>query len=133
MQNEIDRLRTNLDKANAAGLLSAYAIERRQQVIGRYQAELQRMRDEQRENAGQRALTESQHAGELEQAGRVREARDLVAAAREQGLNAISEAQSRELRAKAAREAGAKTPSAANAKVAKPKPKATPKVKPSDH
>jgi hypothetical protein len=124
VQNEIDRLRTNLDRANAAGLLSAYAIERRQQVIGQYQAELQRMRDERRENAGQRALAEAQHANELEGAEQTRHAQDLVAAARNQGLNAISEAQSRELRAKAAREAEAKATSAAKAKEAKPKPKA---------
>src|SRR5205807_10201381 len=109
------------------------AIERRQQVIGQVQAELQRMRDERLENAGQRARAESKHARELEQAGRVKDARDLVEAAREQGLNAISEAQSRELREKAAREAEAKTPSAANARAAKPKPKATSKVKPPDH
>jgi hypothetical protein len=125
VQNEIDRLRTNLDRANAAGLLSGYAIERRQRVIGEYQAELQRMRDERRENAGQRALAASQHANELEGAGQTKQARDLVTAARQQGLNAISEAQSRELRAKAARAAGAKKPKA--------EPKATSKVKPPDH
>jgi hypothetical protein len=133
VQNEIDRLRTNLGRANAAGLLSVYAIERRQQVIGRYQAELQRMRDERRENAGRRALAESQHANELEQAEQTKEARDLVAAARQQGLNAISEAQSRELREQAAREAEAKAAAAANPKAAKAKPKATSKVKPPDH
>jgi hypothetical protein len=125
VQNEIDRLRTNLDRANAAGLLSANAITRRQRVIGEYQAELQRMRDERRENAGQRALAESQHANELEQAEQTKHAQDLVAAARIQGLNAISEAQSRQLRAKAARDAAAKN--------GKAKPKAASKVKPPDH
>lgn len=51
LQIEIDRLRTNLDRARAAGLLSAYAIGKRQEVIARYQADLQRMRDERRENS----------------------------------------------------------------------------------
>ena len=132
LRNEIDRLRTNLDRANAAGLLSVYAVERRQQVIGRYQAELQRMRDERQENAGRRALAESQHANELGQAGQMEDARDLVAAAREQELNAISEAQSRELRAKAARDAESKAASS-DAKKAKAGPNATSKVKPPDH
>jgi hypothetical protein len=133
VQNEIDRLRTNLGKAHAAGLLSVYAIERRQQVIGQYQAELQRMRDERRENAGRQALAGSRQAGELEQAERTKDVRDLVAAARRQGLNAISEAQSRELREQAAREAEAKAAAAANPNAAKAKPKATSKVKPPDH
>src|SRR5580765_3286993 len=119
VQNEIDRLRTNLDRANAAGLLSAVAIERRQQVIGQYQTQLQRMRDERRENAGRQALAGSRQADELEQAERTKDVRDLVTAARRQGLNAISEAQSRELREQAAREAEAKAAAAANAKAAK--------------
>lgn len=51
LQSEIDRLRTNLDRARAAGLLSAYAIGKRQEVIAKYEADLQRMRDERRENA----------------------------------------------------------------------------------
>lgn len=133
VQNEIDRLRTNLDRANAAGLLSVYAIERRQQIIAQYQAELQRMRDERRENAGRQALAGSQHADDFEQAERTKDVRDLVAAARRQGLNAISEAQSRELRANAASKAGPEPAPGVKAKTAKTKPKAISKVKPLDH
>src|SRR5258706_13018419 len=103
LQVEIERLRTNLSRANAAGLLSPYAIERRQLVISQYEADLQRMRDERRENAASRTLTEAGQAAQLRQAQRTQAARDTVAAAREQGLNSISEQESRELRRKAAR------------------------------
>ena len=103
LQVEIERLRTNLSRANAAGLLSPYAIERRQLVIAQHEAELQRMRDERRENAASRTLTEAGQAAQLQQARRTQDARDTVAAARQQGLNSISEQESRELRKKAAR------------------------------
>lgn len=103
LQVEIDRLRTNLSRANAAGLLSPYAIERRQLVISQYEMDLQRMREERQDNAASRTQTEAGQGAQLQQAQRTQAARDTVAAARQQGLNSISEQESRGLRKKAAR------------------------------
>jgi outer membrane protein OmpA-like peptidoglycan-associated protein len=52
LQVEVERLRTNLDKARAAGLLSAPAIQRRQIEIQSREEELARIRSERQQIAG---------------------------------------------------------------------------------
>ena len=98
LQDEIDRLRTNLSKANAAGLLSAYAIQQRELVIQKHVAELEQMRSERQVNAGARTLAERQQTAAPDQAERTQQARSLLASASKQGQLAVSEIEGRRLR-----------------------------------
>lgn len=98
LQNEIDRLRTNLGKASAAGLLSAYAIQQRELVIHRHEAELEQLRAEHQANAAARAMAERQQSVAAGQAERTQEVRTLLASSSRQGQLAASEAEGRRLR-----------------------------------
>jgi outer membrane protein OmpA-like peptidoglycan-associated protein len=98
VQIEIDRLRTNLNSANAAGLLSAYAIQQRELIIRQHEDELERMRAERQANAAARALADRQTAAGDQRAAGTVEARALLAAASHQGQLAASEAEGRVLR-----------------------------------
>src|SRR5260221_5108062 len=98
LQNEIDRLRTNLSKASAAGLLSAYAIQQRELVIHQHEAELEQLRAERQANAAARAMAERQQSVAAGQAERTHEVRTLLASSSRQGQLAISEMEGRRLR-----------------------------------
>jgi outer membrane protein OmpA-like peptidoglycan-associated protein len=98
LQIEIDRLRTNLNKANAAGLLSAYAIQQRELVIRQHEDELERMRAERQSNAAARRLAERQRLAGGHLAAQTVEARNLVASASREGQLAVSEMEGRALR-----------------------------------
>jgi outer membrane protein OmpA-like peptidoglycan-associated protein len=98
LQNEIDRLRTNLGKASAAGLLSAYAIQQRELVIHQHEAALEQLRAERQANAAARAMAERQQSVAAGQAERTQEARTLLASSSRQGQLAASEAEGRRLR-----------------------------------
>lgn len=96
LQNEIDRLRTNLNKASAAGLLSTYAIQQRELVIRQHEDELEQMRAERQANAAARALAaERQQTAGADLAAQTVEARTLLASAGRQGQLAASETEGR--------------------------------------
>ena len=95
LQNEIDRLRTNLNKASAAGLLSTYAIQQRELVIRQHEDELEQMRAERQANAAARALAERQQTAGADLAAQTVEARTLLASASRQGQLAAGETEGR--------------------------------------